>query len=114
MSCWVRPAAAGKVESVRHGGAVLAVPVTFPLETVSSFNAFPVDLQWEAAPPPLLELPLAFGVGGSTTSETGLRLSVVLEEVLAGPVSVGALLPGEVDGSVGPEALLATGCARPV
>ena len=94
----MRFAAASEVQAVRHGGAVLAFPVAFPVKAVSSFDTFPVDLKWVAVPPPLLELPLSFGVGGSTATEAGLRLSVVLKEVLAGPVFVGALLRGRWTG----------------
>ena len=92
---------AGEVKSVGHGGAVLALPVTFPVKTMPSFDALSVDLQWETVPPPLLELTLSLGVCGAAASEACLRLSVVLEEVLAGPMSVGTLFPGEMDGPVG-------------
>ena len=61
----VWPAAAGEVESVGHGVAILAFPVALPLETVPFLDAFPVDVQWIAVPPPLLECSLSFGVGGS-------------------------------------------------
>ena len=110
----MRFAAAGEVESVGHDVAVLAFPVPLPVETMSSFDSFPVDFQGDVLAPPLLELALAFGVGGAAASEASLGLAVVLEEVLAGPVSVGALFAGEVDWPVGSEALLAAWGTRPV
>ena len=89
-----------------HSDAVLALPVPFPLEAVSFLDAFPVDFEGDAVPPPLLEFALSLSMCGTAAAEAGLGFAIVLEMVLAGPMSVRADCPGEVNGSIWAETLL--------
>ena len=80
--------------------AVLAFPVSCPLEAMSVGDAFAVSVEGAAVFSPLLKSSLPLCMGGSAAAEAGLSLAVVLYEVLAEPVSVSALLAWEVDRSV--------------
>ena len=63
------PSASCDVESVGHGGAVLAFPVSHPLEAMSLTDAPSVDVEGNALAAPLLELTLSLGVRGPTAAE---------------------------------------------
>ena len=90
-----------------HDVAVLALPVSSPLDAVSIGYAFAMSIEWGAGSPPLLESSLPFRVGCPAATQAGLCFSVVLYEMLAVPVSVCAFLAREVYRSVGSESLLA-------
>ena len=97
-----------------HGAVVLALPRPSPLEAVSFFGVFTVDVQWAALATPLLEPSLALSVGGSAAAETGLCFSVMLDAMLAEPVPICAFFAGQVDRSVGSQSLLAAGRRAPM
>ena len=107
MPSRVGPSASGDVESVCHSVTVLALPVPCPLEAVSVGDTLAVSVKWAAVLTPLLQSSLSLCVGGSSTAEACLGLAVVLYEMLAVPVSVGAFLAWEVDRPIRSESLLA-------
>ena len=108
VPCGMWPSASCDVESVGHGGAVLAFPVSHPLEAVSLADAASVDVEGDALAAPLLEPSLTLGVRGPATAEAPLCVAGGLDVMLAVPVPVGALLTWEVNWTIGSKSLLAS------
>jgi len=98
MSGWVRPLAPGDVEPVRHDRAVLAFPVSDPLEAVSVARASAVDVQGVTVSAPLLEPALSLCCAGASASHAGLGVGERGEEMLALPAHVGAEFAGQMGG----------------
>ena len=91
---------------VGHDLAVLALPVSLPLEAVPVADSSPVYVERRAVRAPLPEASLSFGVGGHSATYAGLCVCVLLNTMLALPVTVCADGAREVTGPVRSETLL--------